>query len=47
MVSDLDVPDLDITTDLTKFVPDNFVLTLTFAGLLTDPDDDPEALKAV
>ena len=45
MVADLDVPDLDITLTETKFVPDYFVST--FAGLLTDPDDDPEALKAV
>ena len=46
MVSDLDVPDLDITTlTETKFVTDNFVTTLTFAGLLKDPDDDPKLSK--
>ena len=44
MVSDLDVPDLDITTlTETKFVPDHFVFT--FAGFLKDPDDDPKLSK--
>ena len=44
MVSDLDVPDLDITTlTETKFVPDHFVFT--FAGFLKDSDDDPKLSK--